>query len=274
MDPATRGTIVHRALERFFVAAQASGRPAIGEAWTAKDEATLLALLDEELLEAAVRGQAGLPIFHAHERTTLRADLERFLREDSRHRTETGARPLAFEWSFAAVEIGGRQFHGRADRVDVSADGSRAWVIDYKTGKNEQASETGIDPLDGGRRLQLGIYAAAWASERREAREITGRYWYISQRGQFAAVDYRHSAANLERLAGVVQAIDEGILGGVFPAVPGEEDSWAGGFTNCRYCDFDRLCSKRRLTDFTVRSAGGSLAPWARVATVAKGPEP
>jgi hypothetical protein len=71
----------------------------------------------------------------------------------------------------------------------------------------------------------------------------------------------------------VVSAIEEGVRAGVFPAVPGEEDPWYGGFTNCRYCDFDRVCSQRRLTDFTARAGGTSLQPWLRVAVVARGDE-
>jgi hypothetical protein len=271
MDPAMRGTVVHRVLERFFAAEQARGRPAADEAWTPADEATLLGLLDEELEAARLRGQAGLPIFHAHERTALRADLERFLREDSRHRLETGARPAAFEWEFEGVDIGGRRFRGKADRVDLSVDGTRAWVIDYKTGKNEKAGDGERDPFDGGKRLQLGVYAEAWASRHPETAFVTGRYWYVSQRGEFAAVDYGHSEHNAERLAAVVRAIDDGVRAGAFPAVPAEEDDWKGGFKNCGYCDFDRLCSKRRLTDYTARAGGTSLEPWARVAAVAKG---
>jgi hypothetical protein len=275
MDPATRGTIVHRVLERFFRAEHERGRPAAGEPWTTEDESTVLRLLDAEVDAAQVRGQAGLPIFHAHERTALRADLERFLREDTVYRLATGAQPAAFEWEFQAVEIGGRRFRGKADRVDVAEDGKRAWVIDYKTGKNDNPNERERerDPFDGGRRLQLGVYAEAWRAQNGGPVEVTGRYWYVSQRGAFDTVDYRHSAANARLLAKVVSAIEEGVRAGVFPAVPGEEDPWYGGFTNCRYCDFDRVCSQRRLTDFTARAGGTSLQPWLRVAVVARGDE-
>ncbi|HEX5414295.1 MAG TPA: hypothetical protein VFZ25_01430, partial [Chloroflexota bacterium] len=35
-----------------------------------------------------------------------------------------------------------------------------------------------------------------------------------------------------------------GIRGGLFPLVPGENVQ--GGFANCTYCDYDRICPIRR----------------------------
>jgi RecB family exonuclease len=268
MDPAMRGTIVHKALDRFFKSEQTRGRPAAGERWNTDDEHELLAILDEEVARASARGRAGLPIFHAHEMATLHADLERFLKEDSLHRLTLGAAPVAFEWGFEGVQIGGRAFRGSADRVDRSVDGKRAWIIDYKTGRSEGYTESDNDPFNGGTQLQLGIYAAALSSA--EDIEVTGRYWFITQRGEFAAVEYTHSVANAERLDQVVRAIETGVSGGAFPAVPGEEDP-RGGFENCTYCDFDRVCSRRRLAEFTNRAMDESVRPWARVQEIARG---
>lgn len=268
MDPAMRGTIVHKALDRFFKDEHSRGRPAAGEAWNSDDERVLLAILEEEIAKASARGQAGLPIFHAHEMATLRADLERFLKEDSLHRLTLGAIPAAFEWRFEGVPIGGRAFRGSADRVDRSVDGRRAWIIDYKTGRSDGYTESADDPFNGGTQLQLGIYAAALSAA--EEVEVTGRYWFMTQRGEFAAVEYTHSAANAERLEAVVRAIESGVSGGAFPAVPGEEDP-RGGFENCAYCDFDRICSRRRLAEFTNRAADESIRPWARVQEIARG---
>lgn len=268
MDPAMRGTIVHKALDRFFRRNQERGRPAPGESWNDADQAELLAILDEQIARASARGQAGLPIFHAHELATLHADMERFLKEDSLHRLTARAMPAAFEWEFDGVAIGGRRFRGAADRVDRSLDGTRAWIIDYKTGRSEGYTAEPRDPFNGGEQLQLGIYAAALASM--EDVEVTGRYWFITQRGEFAAVEYTHSPENAGRLAEVVRAIEAGVSGGVFPAVPGEEDQ-RGGFENCAYCDFDRICSRRRLAEFTNRAGDDSLGPWALVEAAARG---
>jgi CRISPR/Cas system-associated exonuclease Cas4 (RecB family) len=262
MDP-TRGTIVHRVLETFFAAEKTKGRRS-AEPWNQRH--TLLAILEQEIQRAGARGQVGLPIFHAHDLATLRADLERFLKEDSAHRLTAGARPEEFEGRFDGVTIGGRAFRGSADRVDGSPDGTRAWIIDYKTGRSDGYETTGDDPFKGGRQLSW-IYAAAFAAQHETA--VTGRYWFITQRGEFDSIEYQHSRANAQRLEEVVQAMESGVAAGVFPAVPGEETPW--GFENCRYCDFDRLCSRRRLAQFTMRAGDASVGPWTRIETVAKG---
>ena len=125
-----------------------------------------------------------------------------------------------------------------------------------------------MTPFNGGTQLQLGIYAAALSAA--EDVEVTGRYWFITQRGEFAAVEYAHSPENAGRLDEVVRAIETGVSSGVFPAVPGEEDP-RSGFENCTYCDFDRICSRRRLAEFTNRAGDESLGPWALVQAAARG---
>jgi len=268
IDPATRGTIIHEMLSRFFGEQQQRGRPAPGEAWNPDDTRLLLEFLNDALGAARARGRVGLPIFHAHEVAMMRADLERFLAEDSLDRLARRARPTAFEWKFSGVEIGGRRFRGAADRVDWSEDGTQAWIIDYKTGSSDRYTDTAEDPLNGGRQLQLAIYSAALGAG--QPVNVTGRYWFISQRGEFATREYPHSPENAQRLESVVRAIASGVEQGSFPAVPGDESPF-GGFENCRYCDFDRICSRRRLADFTARSQDASLVPWSRVTEIAKG---
>ena len=268
MDPALRGTIVHRTLERFFTGQRERRRPAALEAWGSEDERELIGIVEDEVAKAQARGQTGLSIFHAHEQAALRADLVRFLKEDSLYRASAGALPESFEWKFNGVQIAGRLFRGAADRVDVSQDGRQAWIIDYKTGGTTGYTDQPGDPFRGGSRLQLGIYAAAMAAGNGDL-DITGRYWFITQKGEFAAVEYRHTPENAARLTEIIQAIEAGVSSGAFPAVPGDEDRES--FANCRYCDFDRICSRRRLADYTNRAGGDSMLPWARVQETARG---
>ena len=268
MDPATRGNIVHSVLRTFFSEQKQHGRPAPDEPWNAQDLERLLEILDQEMARARARGQVGLSVFHTHEIATLRADLERFLKEDSLDRLARRARPAEFEWTFAGVEIGGRRFRGAADRIDVSEDGARALIIDYKTGSTYGYEEKANDPFNGGQQLQLGIYSAAFGTG--QGVTVAGRYWFISQRGEFATREYLHTPEHAEHLEKVIRAITGGVAEGSFPAVPGDEDQF-GGFENCRYCHFTRICSRRRLANFTAREGHPSLAPWARVGDVARG---
>ena len=57
---------------------------------------------------------------------------------------------------FAGVEVAGAEFHGNIDRIDLMPDGGLR-VTDFKTG----AKFSLRDVLDGGRRLQLPLYARA-----------------------------------------------------------------------------------------------------------------
>ncbi len=268
MEPAQRGTLVHRVLKLFFDEAQRAGRPQAMEPWSGADEARLLQILDAEMEAAQRRGLAGLPIFHAHQLATLRADLQRFLREDTQERASRSSVPWAFEWQFEGVAIGGRQFRGSADRVDHSTDGRSAWVVDYKTGRADSYKETPGDPFNGAQQLQLGIYASALAQ--REGLEVRGSYWFITQRGDFAQRSYEHTPANAALLDRIVRAIDAGVTQGSFPAVPGDENQF-GGFTNCHFCDYDRICGRKRGADFARRADHETLAPWANVEFVARG---
>ena len=93
------------------------------------------------------RGLTGRPIFWRQDKKRILADLLRFLEARLRRTAGThGTRPLAAELAFGlpGADLGtvaldlpdGRsvQFRGKADRVDVGADGT-LHVLDYKTGK-------------------------------------------------------------------------------------------------------------------------------------------
>lgn len=267
MDPAKRGSLVHEVLERFFRAKRDEGRPQVGEAWTEEDAETLLAMLDEALAQAHSRGLTGLPIYHGHEARTLRADLRRFLEEDTLFRRETGAVPVDFELAIPPNSVAGVDLRGRADRLDRTPDGAKAWVIDYKTGDAREYKEiVSNDPLAGGRKLQLPAYLAL-AQGVSQAQAL---YWFITQRGGFERIPYEDSPENRRLFERTVGAIVGAAESGIFPAVPGDENEFYGNFDNCKYCDFDRICSRRRNYELEAKSGDAALAPWFAVAQAAK----
>jgi RecB family exonuclease len=268
MDAATRGTVVHRVLQRFFGEQLARGRPASFEPWTDADRVRVRELLAEELAAMRARGKAGLALYHAHDAAGLQADLDRFLREDSERRAASGARPLAFELPFAGLEAGGRRFRGSIDRVDSVGGGLLA--IDYKTGGTSGYEVTEDDPFQGGIRLQLGIYSLA--AERAFRGRASGRYWFISRRGDFETVDLELTEAQRTTLGRLIEAMGAGIEAGAFPAIPGD-DAWPSGYEHCRFCDFDRVCSRRRDAVAAARAGCAEQEPWERVAHVARGDE-
>jgi RecB family exonuclease len=263
---AERGTLVHRTLERFFREQKAVGRPAVRERWTPVDLSRLHAIFEEELARLRQQGRTGLDVYMEYDRELMRADLVNFLEYDNAFRELTGAVPSDFELRLSQP-LGELQLTGYVDRIDRTPDGRSAYVIDYKTGSTRDYERLATDPLGGGTKLQLPVYTLAAAG----AEEVQALYWFISRRGGFAQISYDDNPENRARFEETVTAVLEGIGRGAFPAVPGEEDEFRGGYNNCLYCDFDRICSRRRLVEWQEKSGDAALQPWSRVAGVARG---
>lgn len=266
MSGAERGTVIHRVLEDFFREQRSTGRPGVGEAWTTADVERLLEIADDQLAAAGARGVSGLPVFASHERRAIRADLVAFMEADNAFRASTQAVPTDFEIEIPEVMIGGVRLRGTVDRVDRTADGRCAWVIDYKTGSMEGFEAiVDADPFAAGKKLQLPTYLAAAAG----TDETHALYWFISQRSGFEMVRHEPTLASQAAFARTLESIVSGIRQGAFPAVPGEADDFRGGFTNCRYCDFNRICSRRRDDAWGDKQGDAAAQPWLRVADAA-----
>jgi RecB family exonuclease len=267
MGAAEKGSLVHRALQRFFEEQHKLGRPAFGERWAAADADTLLQIFDEEFEKVRVQGRAGLDIYMDYDRNRLRADLVTFLDKDSDYRIEQGVVPSVFEPRISAPALAGLSFTGFIDRLDRSPDGSKAVIIDYKTGSASPFESKPEDPFNGGKKLQLPIYALAAA----DATLIKAMYWFISSNGEFKQIDYEEKPDNRKRFEDTVKTILESMQAGAFPAVPGEENEFYNNFENCTYCDFTRICSRRRVYEAEAKSGHADMVAWLDIAKVAKG---
>ena len=108
----------------------------------------------------------------------------------------------------------GFQIHGRIDRLDISADGNRAHVRDYKTGKPPK------DPfvLDGGRELQRCLYAFAVQVMLGEELAIDASLHYLRD-DQRLALD--HPRATLHEAAAYLRDARASLISGA--AVPGPD---------------------------------------------------
>ena len=267
MDPAERGTVVHAVLQEFFQRKVAEGRPAPGEPWNENDYTELLTILDSHIDKARERGKTGLDVYAEHERRRLRADMVNFLEQDTDFRIETGAVPVAFELPLPTDPDAAVQMRGYVDRIDWTPDHTAAWVIDYKTGST--SSYDGMkpeDPLAAGTKLQLPAYLAAVSG----AHSVTPLYWFISAAGNFKRMPFAATSENMARYRSTLEAIVNGVRGGVFPAVSGDENTFYGGWNNCRYCDFNRLCSRRRDDELFVKLEDPALRPWSNVGETAR----
>ncbi len=269
LPPADRGRLLHTVLARAYAAFRDGG---------------LLPLTPERLPEArpiverafdeaeAALGALGLAPFWQGERARLRADVLAALEAEARATADgVGWVPSEFELAFGAGPEPGVEhrlasgrvlgFRGRLDRLDVSADGTRARVIDYKSGRARGAA----GKLAGGTALQLPIYRLA-AEAICEARGLGARveraeYYFLTRRGgrrhvPFGLEDWQARRADFDR---ALEAVLDGIAAGRFFQEPSAE--------SCRACDYPVACGpeRERIAWVEQKRADPVREPFARL---------
>lgn len=268
ISPLEQGSLFHGILDRFFKALGAEGRPAPSESYGARDVDVLQSIAEQEFNEVERRGATGHPLAWESTKPVLLGDLRFFLGEDERWRSEGGWRPSHFEQAFGtnavgawpAVEVaaGDGTLHllGYIDRVDVSQDGTQAYLFDYKTGRSYAYRGLDEDPVLAGKEIQLALYSQAVKGAIPGLTEVGAAYWFATSRGEFKRLALpSNNQAVEQRLRGVLGLITQGITRGVFPAVPGDEDRES--FSNCMYCEYDRICPSARDIQWEQKQADG-----------------
>ncbi|HZT53413.1 MAG TPA: PD-(D/E)XK nuclease family protein, partial [Gaiellaceae bacterium] len=238
MEPMTKGSLVHRILQRFL--SQLGAPPS---ATRADDERrALLALADEELDLAEAQGLTGAPLLWRADRREIVDDLRAWLDLEFASPAPAGtvsAVEVAFgpTWSETppspparaepiVLDLGGRELRlgGRIDRIDYQPAGDSYRVVDYKTGSG--AGLPGKAALRGGRSLQLPIYLLAGAELLgRDHRAGEAVYQVVSRHGRlkrvaFTGADYAERREDLER---VLARLTDGIASGDFHPEPSDE---------------------------------------------------
>jgi RecB family exonuclease len=246
LSPLDRGTIIHDALDAFY--RETAGR-APGP-WTDGERARLTSIALEECARFEALGRTGHGALWTIERTKILADLVDFLDSDAERSLELGTRFHAAELEFGEgpgslpavafdLPAGRVEFRGRIDRVDREAGSDRYWVYDYKTGSAHGASRLDSDPLLGGERLQLPIYADAVRGGM-AASDVRAGYWYVSNSESFRLREVPLHGVLGGQLEQTLATIAEGVASGQFVAHPGSNNS------NCSYCPYDSLCAADR----------------------------
>ncbi len=250
-----RGSLLHEVLERFFSEAIDRGVPDPDQSWGDAGRERAFEIAAEVFEDYERRARTGRPLLWQMVSAQLLEDLDRFLAEDDQYRRSTGSSPERVEWAFGPrtgvdpVRLDlpdGRHLllSGRADRVDRTADG-RVVVFDYKTGKAARYKVLDADPVDGGKLLQLGLYAQA-GMQHLGADRASAYYWLIRDKPAVRRIGFEWDDARHERFVDVVGTIATGIEQGIFDAVPGEWDHFHASHSGCRYCPFDRICPSGR----------------------------
>lgn len=266
IDPRTRGSLVHRILERFLSELGDDDQP------RPERRITHLAHLDriarEECDSVEAQGLTGFPLVWRYERQAILEDLRTWYEHELKapERFPRSAHELGF--GFGGETGGGAELaiadplrvpvgeaelrvRGFIDRLDWDPASKHFRVTDYKAGKRTKGRNGNPlkdGELNGGRALQLPLYLLAGARalgldpERGEA-----RYSFVSRSGGFADVCFEGAAYGERRveLEQVLEVLASEMRAGNFHARPGKNSS------NCSYCDFDSLCDARRETLLT-----------------------
>jgi len=119
---ATKGTLVHAALERLFTL-EPAGRT-VAAALTCLDDAFTALRLDPEYVDLRLS---------IEEEAAFLDDAERLVRNYFRLEDPTSVRPIGLELMLDA-ELGGVRLRGIIDRLELDDNGELV-VVDYKTGK-------------------------------------------------------------------------------------------------------------------------------------------
>jgi ATP-dependent helicase/nuclease subunit B len=183
------GTLMHDSFDRLV--REYDGRlPAHGRPWSDKQRGRLGELAAERAKEFEEQGRTGHERLWQQTLTRIQADLQAMLIADDAWRAERNAAVVASELAFgldgeAPVSLplpggGTLLLAGKADKVDQDSDG-RLYVTDIKTGG--ASSYQGLcedDPVLGGSKLQLPVYAhAARARHGTPATEVEAAYWFV-----------------------------------------------------------------------------------------------
>jgi RecB family exonuclease len=268
IDAAEKGSLIHDVLEQFFTRLALDSRPRAAEAYTQADLDLLERVASERLQETEHGGEAGHPLVWEATRRDLLADLRTFLERDTQWRRSRGMHPTFFEKAFGdghdwgavelPVERGTVRVRGRMDRVDLSSDGRRAFVFDYKTGSASRYKPLTSDPIDAGKKLQLAIYARAVSQALGSSVQTGAAYWFISSRGEFRRIELLDDPVAVDRrLDDGLTSIARGVATGVFPAVPGSDDYLEDRQSNCQWCPYDTLCPASRDQDWQRKQGDG-----------------
>ncbi|CAN5708891.1 PD-(D/E)XK nuclease family protein [soil metagenome] len=231
LDPRALGTLIHGVLER----AVASLEHAHAGGLAAADDDALVLAVDEAVKGGAAAAESTLPIppelawrrVQNDVRTLALAALRYPLEvlPDARTFVEVPfGRPYEAPRTGApwdareSVEIGsaGVRIGGYVDRLDIAGDGTRARVVDYKTGGMGTVSSAG--GLRGGRELQRCLYALAVRHFLGEEVRVDA-VLVFPRTGRSFALDDPDEA--LERLLQAIDAGHAGLLAG--RALPGPD---------------------------------------------------
>lgn len=237
--PQARGTIYHRALERFYAAMD--GR--LGQ----DHRPQLARAVEETFAEFGWRELGVYPLLWESGKRVMSAHLESFVRWDLGELKRLGLTPFARERKLEAplaarlpAGLEGLSLVGVIDRIERDESG-RLRVVDYKRRTRKEKLEGLIEK---GKLLQLPVYAelvsqtlgapllSAHLLAIEDSPETTG----LAREQSYAGESW---SADRESFLARVSALIEGIAAGRYPIRPAD-----GEHGHCSRCEFPSVCRK------------------------------
>ena len=270
ISPLDEGSLVHEVLERFI--GEHVGKPP-DEPWSDAERERLLDTIADEVADRyEAEGRTGRrpAVGRARRRRSATSSSGCSTRTSvlrAASRVAPGGGRAAFgdrrgqrrTVAVTAGVVAGRRrtvaFKGIIDRVDRSVDGRRLVGLRLQ----DRASADSFAKVDDGHRGDGDLTAGARSSSCRstpsppgpptpEAEEVAAHYWFVGRRGP-ARRRARRSTSGRAGSASVIDVVVDGIEDGTVPRQPGRRELAvrAGGpTTNCRWCEFDRVCPTTR----------------------------
>jgi ATP-dependent helicase/DNAse subunit B len=250
ISPLDKGKLLHDLLYTFY--SELKKERGRSFRFIPEDLKRLIEIAEKKFLEFEETGVIGYPMFWEVEKREMVEQLRDFFNEELQ---ESEYLPAYFEvrygmkaFDFSESEISTEQplslpikgeiihLRGRIDRIDLTRDGKKARVRDYKTGRVSARA----NDFQGGRTLQLPLYLYA-------ARQLLNplyegirveiaEYCFLRERRR---VQFEESKLNEKEgeLQEILETLARGIENGIFIAVPDNQ--------GCKYrsCDFKTICA-------------------------------
>lgn len=246
ISPLNKGKLIHTILWKFYTSLKKERGASFH--LNSEDLPRLFEIARMEFREFEQMGVTGYPMLWEMAKKDILEQLRNLFEEELE---ETEFIPAYFEVRYGMkpfdlleseistedpipIDLGEKVLYlrGKIDRIDLSKDGKRARVIDYKTGK-VSAKE---NDLQGGRTLQLPLYlyvATKLLSHLHQGIEVESAGYYFMKYQKRVSFKSSELVAKRKEIQHILKTISEGIEDGVFIAVPGDL---------CRICDFKIIC--------------------------------
>jgi ATP-dependent helicase/DNAse subunit B len=239
IDPADLGDIYHKILEEFY-----------------RDGGDLAAVIETHLRRFEQQGVTGFPTVWEIKKEILRHELVAFV---ARERQRLGAdwRPFKCEEEFNGIAVAPPvRLRGKIDRIDLHADGQRARVLDYKTGKFPEGLKD--DSFATGEALQLPLYLLAAEQLHPGITVETASYLYFTLRGGYRQASFSRAALSENRaeLTDLLETAAGMIRDGVFAQFAGD---------HCKRCDFRPICGNGIVKLYEVKQTDAKMAAFREI---------